>query len=300
MKDTFEILNYKGYIDHRQTDILLQSLKSEKEFLNLHKTIGKRVYAITAECLENIARYSPKEMINEISKKPFISITIQKDKIFVRSGNPLFEEKSDQLAKVLNKVNTLSSEALADLYEKNINREYLPEENGAGLGFIIMKLKSGNKLDFSFTNIRKGLVFFNIEISINKFIMRKLVIEKTSFSPGVILDPEKNIFVISGESRPPDVAKFYGEILSWFEDFSHSPYVTKDDVRSFVFDFDFEYFNSSSAKYLLDFCKQIAASRSAGMDIIVNWHYDENDLDMLEAGREMSRIAKLPFEFVRS
>jgi hypothetical protein len=66
-----------------------------------------------------------------------------------------------------------------------------------------------------------------------------------------------------------------------------------------VFNFDFEYFNSSSAKYILDLCKQIASVRSKGKDIEVKWHYETDDMDMLEVGREMARMSKLPFEFIK-
>ena len=50
--------------------------------------------------------------------------------------------------------------------------------------------------------------------------MKKLVIEQTSNSPKVILDPENKIYEISGESRPPDVREFYDQILNWMDDFS--------------------------------------------------------------------------------
>jgi hypothetical protein len=127
--------------------------------------------------------------------------------------------------------------------------------------------------------------------------MRKLIIEKTSSSPKVTLDPDKNLFEISGESRPHDVATFYDEVLNWFDDYSLYISQDKEALKPVVFDLDFEYFNSSSAKYLLDFCKKVATVRSRGMNVGIKWHYEENDLDMLEAGREMSRIARLPFEF---
>jgi hypothetical protein len=127
--------------------------------------------------------------------------------------------------------------------------------------------------------------------------MRKLIFEKTENSPKVILDPEKNVFEISGESRPPDVSAFYGEILRWLDDYSLQLLKSQETANPLVFNFDLEYFNSSSAKYILDFCKQVASIRSKGKKIAVRWKYEKDDVDMLEAGREMSRIAKLPFEF---
>jgi chloramphenicol O-acetyltransferase len=294
------ILDYHGFVDQKKIDYLLEKLKSEKDFHTLYTTVGKRVYSISVECLENIARYTIRGIPDNFKSKPFFSVTVTDDKVVIRSGNPVYENTTEFLKQKLNKVNNMTKEALAALYERNINRESLPEDNGAGLGFIIIKLKSGNKIDYNFTNLRNGYSYFNMQVSINKFMMKKLIIEKTACSPGVVLDPDRNLFVISGESRPPDVANFYGEIIRWFNDFTHSPLRTGGNPEAMNLNFDFEYFNSSSAKYLLDLCKQIAHAHSEGMDIKINWHYDENDLDMLEAGKEMSRIAKFPFEFIHS
>jgi hypothetical protein len=221
----------------------------------------------------------------------------QDNKILIKTGNPVFEVKTSQLTKKLNKVNQTDEDSLIALYEKIINKETVQDENGAGLGFIIMRLKSGNRIDFSFIDLGDDLSYFYLQIPINKYIMRKLIIDQTASSPKVILDPDKNIFKISGESRPADVATFYNEILNWFDDYSMYIEKVKEGVNPVVFNLDFEYFNSSSAKYLLDFCKSIAKARSKGMNVAIKWHYEENDMDMFEAGREMSRIAKLPFEF---
>jgi hypothetical protein len=293
------LMDYNGSLDHKIIDHLLKNLKKNKEYIALHKTTAKRLYAITVECLENIAKHSLKEIPAKLKSQPFISVVIQDNKIVIKSGNPVFEVKTAKLIKRLNQVNQMNEDSLIALYERIINKEKVAEENGAGLGFIIMRLKSGNKIEFSFTDLGSDLSYFYMQISINKYIMRKLIIEQTSSSPRVILDPDKHKYEISGESRPHDVATFYDEILNWFDDYSLYISKEKESLVPVVFDLDFEYFNSSSAKYLLDFCKKIAAARTRGMNLGIKWHYEENDLDMLEAGREMSRIARLPFEFSR-
>jgi hypothetical protein len=294
------LLDYEGPVDHKIIDQLLKNLKKNKGYIALPKTTGKRVYAITVECLENISKHSIKKIRGNIKSQPYISVLDHDNKILIKTGNPVFEVKTSQLTKKLNKVNQTDEDSLIALYEKIINKETVQDENGAGLGFIIMRLKSGNRIDFSFTDIGDDLSYFYVQIPINKYIMRKLIIDQTASSPKVILDPDKNIFKISGESRPPDVATFYNEILNWFDDYSMYIEKVKEGVNPVVFNLDFEYFNSSSAKYLLDFCKSIAKARSKGMNVAIKWHYEENDMDMLEAGREMSRIAKFPFEFVQS
>jgi hypothetical protein len=292
-------LDYAGKVDYETTNHLLKTLKKSKEFLSLDKTTGKRLYAILVECLENITRYSSENSSIDRRFKPFILASGQNNKIIVKTGNPVKDDQKVKLVSKLDIINQTEDKDLTALYEETINKEINQGDNGAGLGFILMKLKSGNNIDYSFSIIDNSFSFFEINILINKFIMRKLIFEKTDSSPRVILDPDKNVFEISGESRPPDVSTFYGEVLRWWDDYSLHLLKSQDSARPAVVNFDLEYFNSSSAKYILDFCKQVALVRSKGKSIEVTWKYEEDDVDMLEAGREMSRIAKLPFEFVK-
>jgi len=130
--------------------------------------------------------------------------------------------------------------------------------------------------------------------------MKKLVIGQTSNSPRVILDPEKKIYEISGESRPPDVREFYEQIVSWMDDFSLELIKTGDKTEPVKFNFNFGYFNSSSGKLILDLCKILARMQGRGMMVTVNWHYEKDDVDMLEVGHEISRIVKFPFEYTET
>jgi len=201
---------------------------------------------------------------------------------------------------MLDQINQSDEAVLKTKYENKINSDSMQTDNGAGLGFIFMALKSGNKIGYSFNPLTNDYVYFEIQISLNKYIMRKLIIDQTTCSPRVILDPEKNIYEISGESRPPDVREFYDQILSWLDEFSL--YLIKSDEKKdpVIFSFNFEYFNSSSGKLILDICKILAGLRSKGISITVKWHFEKDDTDMQEVGKEMSRIVKFPFEFIES
>ena len=64
--------------------------------------------------------------------------------------------------------------------------------------------------------------------------------------------------------------------------------------------FNFEYFNSTSAKYILDIFKSLNTLNSLGVELDIKWLYEEDDEDMLEVGEEMSRMSKLKFEYVIS
>lgn len=127
--------------------------------------------------------------------------------------------------------------------------------------------------------------------------MKKVIISPTSNTPKVIFDPVNNVFEISGESRPFDVPSFYQPLLTWLDEFNQELSETNNDSGPFDFKFNLEYFNSLSAKYILDLCKKLSRIRSEGHKINVMWQYESGDDYMLESGQEMSKISKLPFNY---
>ena len=291
--------HHTGPVDYKMIDLILKNLKETREFLNLDRTTGKRVYSIMVECLENIVKNSVNIPLNEKKFLPVAQVGEKHGKVFIRACNPIPVANMARLKIKLDEINRLDEGELTRMYEYEINRKPGKGENGAGLGFILMKLKSGNNLEYFFSEAENKIALFEIKISINKYVMRKLIVNQTSNSPKVVLDPERNQFEISGESRPPDVQEFYGEVFRWLDDYAVHLQKSHERNDPVVFNFDFEYFNSSSAKCILDFCKQLAGFRDRGSRIEVKWHYEEEDIDMLEVGREMSKIAKFPFEYIQ-
>ena len=300
MTQTAIFLDYRGPVDLPEIESLLKKLKKSKEFTSLNKITGKRLYAIVVECLENIHEYSFLISPDDPGLQPHISVRKENDKIIVTSGNPVTDYTKAKLINRLDLINKSDEAALKTLYENKINHKPAEDEKGAGLGFISMARKSGNRINYSFEPVKRGYSYFETQISINKYIMRKLIIDQTPSSPKVILDAENKIFQISGESRPPDVREFYDQILSWLDDFSL--YLIRSDEKEnpVEFNLDFEYFNSSSGKMILDICKILANLRLKGINVKVNWHFEKDDMDMHEVGKEMSKIVKFPFDFIES
>ena len=129
--------------------------------------------------------------------------------------------------------------------------------------------------------------------------MEKLIIEATLNSPRVELDPADNRFEFSGESRPENVRSFYLPILDWLEEYAAD--LSKNGNKNpLTFNFNLEYFNSTSAKYILDIFKSLYSIHEGGNEVLIRWHYEEDDEDMYEVGMEMSRMSRLPFEYVKT
>ncbi|HUX57047.1 MAG TPA: SiaC family regulatory phosphoprotein [Bacteroidales bacterium] len=300
MSESGIFLDYHGAVDLSVIELLLVKLKKTKEFGALNKITSKRTYALAVECLENIYKHSALKSSDDQRMLPHISVKEKNDKIIIVAGNPVSFESKDKLVRRLDHLNQSDEAALKTMHENIIRSDLKQNANGAGLGLIFMAMKSGNTIKYSFNPLTSNYLYFEIQISLNKYIMRKLIIDQTPNSPKVILDPEKKIYHISGESRPPDVREFYDQILSWLDDFSI--YLVKsDDMKDpVIFNFNFEYFNSSSGKLILDICKILAGLQLKGFNVTINWHFEKDDVDMLEVGKEMSKIVKFPFEYIES
>ena len=131
--------------------------------------------------------------------------------------------------------------------------------------------------------------------------MNTLFINGTDYTPTVNFDPEKGIFEISGESRPENARSFYEPIIKWLEEYSMVLYWKKNtlnDKSTFKLDFKFQYFNSTSAKYILDIFYALEKMKAQGYKILINWYYEEGDNDIQEAGEEFLGSVDIPYKMI--
>lgn len=117
--------------------------------------------------------------------------------------------------------------------------------------------------------------------------------EKAQDLPGVVLDIENNKFEFTGRSFPADADAFYQPILLWLEEYKKAKY-----SNEIVFNFNLEYFNTASAKLLLDVFFKLEDIKEAGANVQIKWHYLDDDEDMFEAGEEFEDIIELDFEYL--
>lgn len=120
--------------------------------------------------------------------------------------------------------------------------------------------------------------------------MEIIKIAGTEDTPSIHLDLENDILEISGRSLPEDVANFYEPVLTWLDEYSKSP------KPKTVFSFKLVYFNTASSKMLLDILMKLEDIHADGHEVLINWHYPEDDEDMEEAGEEYADIVDVPFE----
>ena len=74
--------------------------------------------------------------------------------------------------------------------------------------------------------------------------------------------------------------------------------IPKPRVQLTKVNIQLEYFNTSSSKCILDVFKKLEAIHKAKHEVIINWYYEEDDEDMLEAGEDYESIIRVPFKMI--
>tara|TARA_B110000240_G_scaffold62143_1_gene70755 strand:- start:2733 stop:3101 length:369 start_codon:yes stop_codon:yes gene_type:complete len=118
--------------------------------------------------------------------------------------------------------------------------------------------------------------------------MDNIIIPGTSKTPEVSFIVEARTLNLSGRSIPENSIEFYSSLIAWTDTLCNSEGVVEVNIN-------LEYFNTSSSKCLMDLLKRI---ESSNVEAHVNWYYEEDDEDMLEAGEDYDAIIDLPFKLI--
>ena len=121
--------------------------------------------------------------------------------------------------------------------------------------------------------------------------MSNLVIVDSIKTPSIIFTSDTGMLEIKGKSIPENSLEFYRPVFEWLDNYSLSP------SPSTIMKVSLEYFNTSSSKCLLDIFRRLETINLSGKsNVTVQWHYDSDDEDMMEAGEDYQALVKVPFE----
>jgi len=131
--------------------------------------------------------------------------------------------------------------------------------------------------------------------------MKPLIIKGTDHSPEITFNPKLQKFKISGESRPEDAGKLYGLVLEWLDEYLLLIKGGHTDQKTFQIKFEFFllYFNTVSAKYVLEILRTLHVYQTQGLDVLVLWYFKTKDEDMKESGDEFARLVNIPFQHIQ-
>ncbi|MCS6821269.1 MAG: SiaB family protein kinase [Microscillaceae bacterium] len=164
------ILVYEGEFTQEITKSVLAMAERNMDAAGEDSAVKRKVFNVMVECLQNIVKHSDAMPVDDNNgKSTNLAIFIigkQEDKYIITSGNSISNDKVQMLQERLETINSLDKDGLKELYKKIIKEGSLSEKGGAGLGFVDMARKSGQKLQFDFEPINDKVSFFSLKTTI--------------------------------------------------------------------------------------------------------------------------------------
>lgn len=160
---------YEGEISHEIikafTSLAEKDLKARKEA----NPTKKKVFNIMVECLQNISKHADCLTKTQQKNGRGILLVSENDKQFIiTTGNVVKVKSINKIEQEIDNVNSLTKEQLRVLFKQKLSTGRLSKKEGAGLGFIDMKRKSNNKLEYNFKSIDSNYSFFILNAFIDK------------------------------------------------------------------------------------------------------------------------------------
>ena len=159
---------YRGDISSDQINITLMEIEEKLTEASTDLKVKKKIYNIMVECLQNLFHHSdevPVDLVATIGKR-FGTIIIRKleDRFQLVVGNFVATDKIKFLSEKIDKLNSLSTDELKEMYKFILNYQKLSSKGGGGLGLIDIARKSEEKLGYKFYQYNESFYFYRLDI----------------------------------------------------------------------------------------------------------------------------------------
>ncbi|MFW5793138.1 MAG: DUF1987 domain-containing protein [Bacteroidota bacterium] len=122
--------------------------------------------------------------------------------------------------------------------------------------------------------------------------MKDLIIEATKYTPKIEFLAGTGKLTLSGSSYPENSVEFYQPVIDWINEYIETQKTPME------FNFKITYFNTSTSKCFLIILEILESFYKKGGDVIVKWHFQKDDDDILESGEELFVELELPHKYI--
>ena len=160
-------LVYEGEINQSLTKILAALTEKKIEGDNEDASISRKVYHVMIECLQNVSKHADND--ESSLNDGILMISEDDEKYAVTSGNIVSVINCDKITTTLDSINLLTKEEIKAAYMRQMKEGNLSEKGGAGLGFLDIAKKTGNKFLYHVEKINDEKCFFLLRTEISKY-----------------------------------------------------------------------------------------------------------------------------------
>jgi hypothetical protein len=163
------ILVYQGDFTQETTKSILAMAERNIDSSGEDSSIKRKVFNVMVESLQNIVKHSDELIDGEVhSHAAIFLIGREATRYTIMSGNPIRRANIPALKEKLDLINGLDKDGLKELYKDIIKNTTISEKGGAGLGFVDMARKSGEKLEFVFPEMNQDYSFFCLKVNVQR------------------------------------------------------------------------------------------------------------------------------------
>ena len=159
-------LFYHGQFGHENIKSILKMTEGGA-FESDNVLFKKTTFAIMIEMLQNICYHGVSKNENENEKPGLFMVSEHENYIELITGNYIHNSKLSLIETRIEYMNKLNIQELEALFLEVIVKEKDDNSPGAGLGFIDIRMKTGNKIQLSAQPFNNQLSFITITTTIN-------------------------------------------------------------------------------------------------------------------------------------
>lgn len=160
------ILAYQGDFTQAMARSILTVAEKKLESDGADVAVRKRVFSVMVEQLQNIVKHNYVDNGEKISDYAVFLVAKERTCYSIMSGNAVPRSHVPRLRETLEAINAFGQTDLKEHYRKNMRATTLSDKGGAGLGFMDMAKRSGEKLLFDFPEISPSHVFFCLRVNV--------------------------------------------------------------------------------------------------------------------------------------
>lgn len=152
---------FEGQITHQVMKVLTGLMEEQLEGMN-EKRVLRRVYHVMVESLQNINRHAEtfEDEGGPCPSRGLVLVTRNENHYQITTGNIIGNGNIEEISMFLGRLNNMEPDALDELYRNQMRDGVMSAKGGAGLGFIDIRRKTGNPLDYDFISVDRDSSFF--------------------------------------------------------------------------------------------------------------------------------------------
>ncbi len=179
--DTNIILMYKGEITFDLVTSIIETLEERIDEMESDRIIKKKFYGAATECIQNLYHHMDEvsddtEISTYDSKAGLLMVTARNKFFNIMTGNFIPNGKISGIKAKIDNINSMDKTELKKLYKEILYNEEFSDKGTAGLGFVEIARKTGQKLSYEFHEINGEYSYFTLQVRVSRISSKNLAV----------------------------------------------------------------------------------------------------------------------------